>query len=149
MNALEVVNELRAQGVELQAAGNRLRYRPVEQVAPALLDELHEHKDEILELLGDRVVDSLDGVEASSVTAADVCQMRLGEFASAGLVVEVRSKILDEVVIFASDNAPVDPGERRVVYRASELLVLAGLESSDLRQLHLAKRTFRGTVGPS
>ncbi len=149
MNAVEILSELQTRGVELQAAGDRLRYRPVELVASALLDELSEHKEEILELLGGRVGDALGGVEAASVTAADLCQMRLGDFASAGLVVEVRSKILDEVVIFASDNAPVDPGERRAIYRASELRALVGLEPKGLCQVNLVKKTFRGTIGPS
>ncbi len=148
MNAVEILSELQAQGVELLAAGDRLRYRPVERVAPALLDELQAHKDEILELLGDRVADSLGGVEAASVTAAEVCQMRLSDFASARLVIRVRSKVLDEGVVFASDNAPVDPGERRVIYRASELQYLAELETKDLRQMHKFKRTFRGTIRP-
>jgi hypothetical protein len=72
--------------------------------------------------------------------------MRLSEFASARLVVEVRSDVLGEVVIFASDNAIVDPGERRVVYRAAELRDLLRIQPEGLRQIHRMKQLFRGTV---
>ena len=47
--------------------------------------------------------------------------MSLERFARAGLVVKVRSTLLDEVVLFASDNAELPRDERRPVYRAAEL----------------------------
>ena len=72
--------------------------------------------------------------------------MPLSEFAEAGLVVEVYSSVLAERVLFASDNARLDPGERRVVYRASELRELLGLSSAELRRVHDTKRVFGGTV---
>jgi len=48
--------------------------------------------------------------------------------------------------VFASDNAIVDPGERRVVYRAAELRELVGLGPADLRCLHNVKKIFGGTI---
>jgi hypothetical protein len=59
------------------------------------------------------------GRHAPSV--AEVAGMSLERFARAGLVVQVRSTLLDEVVLFASDNASVDADERRPVYRAGDL----------------------------
>jgi hypothetical protein len=52
---------------------------------------------------------------------ADVARMSLERFARAGLVLEVRSSLFDEVVLFASDNARVPSGEKRTVYRAADL----------------------------
>ena len=75
--------------------------------------------------------------------------MPLSEFAHAALILVVRSNILGETVILASDNALVDPGEQRPVYRAAELRALLGLERfgrDELRQVHRVKRTFRGTI---
>lgn len=73
--------------------------------------------------------------------------MSLADFASASLVVEVRSKILGEVVVLASDHAQVDPGERRAVYRARELSILSDLtEPAELQTVHAVKKTFRGTI---
>ena len=97
------------------------------------------------------VADSLPGgvrEARPSVSAEDVCAMPLSEFAQAKLVVEVRSDVLGEVVVFASNNALVDPGERRVVYRASELKTLAESAPSphELRGLHRAKQIFRGSL---
>ena len=53
-----------------------------------------------------------------------VSTMPLSEFASAGLVVRVRSKALGETVLFASDNARFENEESLAVYRASELIAL-------------------------
>ena len=75
--------------------------------------------------------------------------MRLDEFAEAGLVLRVRSDALDEVVVFASDNATVDPHEPCVVYRARELVELVKLGESSLREVHRIKKMFRGTVQAS
>ena len=55
--------------------------------------------------------------------------------------------MLGEQIIFASDNAAVDPGELRPVYRAHELRVLLGLrDPGELRRIHELKKTFRGTI---
>ena len=72
--------------------------------------------------------------------------MPLSEFARARLVASVWSEVLGEEVVLASDNAVLDPGERRPVYRASEALKLLGLSPRDLRQVHAVKQTFRGTI---
>ena len=75
--------------------------------------------------------------------------MRLDKFASAGLVVTVYSEVLNETIVFASDNAVVDPGEHRPIYRAAELLEVLGLTPKDLRCLHRVKKIFGGTLKPS
>jgi hypothetical protein len=54
-------------------------------------------------------------------TIDEVAAMTLESFARAGLVVEVRSTLFDEVVLFASDNARLSPQEPRAVYRAADL----------------------------
>jgi hypothetical protein len=54
-------------------------------------------------------------------SVAEVAGMSLERFARAGLVVKVRSTLLDEVVLFASDNANLAAEERRPVYRAADL----------------------------
>src|SRR5215510_7137350 len=56
-----------------------------------------------------------------SPSVAEVAGMSLERFARAGLVVKVRSSLLDEVVLFASDNARLAKDERRTVYRAADL----------------------------
>lgn len=61
-------------------------------------------------------------------------------------MVTVSSQVLSERVILASDNAIVDPGELRPVYRARELRVLLGLGTGELRRIQEVKKTFRGTI---
>lgn len=74
-----------------------------------------------------------------------VSQMSLDEFADAGLVLTVHSRLLDDTVLLASDNASVPEG-RRVVYRAAELRILDRLGADGLRHLHRFKRLLGGTV---
>jgi hypothetical protein len=52
MTAAALVAALRAYGVELMPAGNRLRFRPASKVPPELLETLRQRKAEVLELLG-------------------------------------------------------------------------------------------------
>ncbi len=86
-------------------------------------------------------------MSGAGLLAGDPCAMQLADFACAGLVVEVWSEVLDEAVVFASDDACIDPGEPRPVYRARELLVLLGLKNArELRRIHEVKKTFRGTI---
>ena len=155
MIAAEVLSELKARHVELVVEGDRLRFRPVGAVPDDLRAKLRAHKAELVELLkpreGLQLRDALPGgvVASQSCLLAEFLEMRLEEFEGAGLVVEVWPKALGEVVVFASDNAVVDPGELRVVYRAAELRGLVGIQPADLRNLHDIKKTFRGSILPS
>lgn len=76
---------------------------------------------------------------AKRSAASRVAGMSMSDFATAGLVVRVRSAVLGEEVIFASDNAELatDPG--LPVYRANELSRLLAAKE-DLRLLHSAKK---------
>jgi len=152
MSGETLIARLKTEGVDLAAAGGRLLLDAPEGVlTDELLAEIRSHKQEILAALQTQqsVATALPGgvTEARrSLLAADVVAMRLSEFARARLVVTVHSAVLNEVVVFASDNARVDPGEQRVVYRAAELRELLGLSAKDLRAVHRVKKTFRGTV---
>ena len=53
MTAAALVAELRALGVELAPAGDRLRFRPASRVPPDLLARLRERKAEVLALLAE------------------------------------------------------------------------------------------------
>ncbi len=153
MTAEDLLTKIEGLGVVLRAAGDRLQYRPREAIAPELLDDLRANKQELLKLLRSRpsVAAAFPGeVEARWPAAeADLLVMQLCEFADAQCVVEVFSQVLDENVTFASDNATVDPGDQRVVYRAAELRGLIGLRPEDLRIVHDVKRALRGTIRPN
>lgn len=51
MTASEILSKLERQGIELQAHGDRLRFRPKDAVTPDLRAALAAHKGEILEAL--------------------------------------------------------------------------------------------------
>lgn len=52
--AAALLNEMERRGVEFQADGSRLRYRPVKAVSPEFLSRLRTHKDELLAILRER-----------------------------------------------------------------------------------------------
>jgi hypothetical protein len=154
MMAEELLEELRRCGVQVEARGEVLHVEaPRGALSPELVRSLRRLKPALLRLVAPEaartVSETLGGVSeiGASLLTAEVCAMRLEEFARAGLVVEVWSSVLDEAVVFASDDARVDPGELRTVYRAHELQVLLGLMTPrELRRVHEAKRLFRGTI---
>ena len=71
--------------------------------------------------------------------ASRIAGMAMSDFATAGLVLRVRSAVLGEEVIFASDNAEIagDPG--LPIYRAKELSRLLSAKEC-LQRLHAAKK---------
>lgn len=58
MTATEILSELERRGVQLEAHGDRLRFRPVEAVSPDLLETLRARKPEILRLLAQSQVET-------------------------------------------------------------------------------------------
>lgn len=156
MTPSDLLSEIQARQVELMVVGDRLRIRPAGALPPDLREELRAHKAEVVELLkargGPGLAEAIPGgvTEARrSLLAADILTLRLSEFATARLRVEVTSDVLGERVVFASDNAKLDPGERRVIYRAAELRELVGFSADDLRKVHSIKKMFGGTIEPS
>jgi hypothetical protein len=89
MTAVELVSALRARGVELVAAGDRLRFRPSEAVTSEEREALRCHKAEVLRLLA-RVLESL---ALDAVTLRAVLGPRPEPEALATLEVEIRQAI--------------------------------------------------------
>ena len=54
-------------------------------------------------------------------TVGTVAGMTLTKFARAGLLIKVHSELLDETVLFASDNASIAAGQTLRVFRAADL----------------------------
>lgn len=74
-------------------------------------------------------------------------EMTLEAFSRAGLVVRVKSRLLEEEVLVVSDDVKdLDVWDGLVVYRADELLRLVHLPVECLRAVHRMKKTFSGTV---
>ena len=76
--------------------------------------------------------------------------MKLDDFSHAGLIVQVRSEVLDTEVLFVSDNVPESQleGRQEVVYRAYELKKLARMppDPAGLRTVHMVKEIYGGTI---
>lgn len=80
----------------------------------------------------------------SSQGAFKIAGMSLADFATAGVVLRVRSERLGETVLFASDNATIANGETRAIYRAAELARLLDSGPASLLDHHrLRNRTPR------
>ncbi len=82
--------------------------------------------------------------------AEQIAAMPIDEFATAGLIVTVRSEALDCRVLFVSDNVPDEAIETNglPVYRVAELRKLAQLRPSPgtIRCLNEIKAVFGGTI---
>lgn len=152
MTPTTILSTLSKLGVTVTAQDDKLRLDGYgRQPPPALIEELRAHASEVLTLVRagqvwPRFGDVLSGVLPLQSTDRDVVRMPLDQFAGARLVVAVTSEVLNGPILLDSDNAVLDPGERRPVYRASELRALLGLSPRDLRQVHRVKVIFGGTV---
>jgi len=70
MTAAALISELRALGIELIPAGDRIRYRPASAVPPELVAQLRACKAEVLALLAPPPV-ALDSTTVAEVLGAD------------------------------------------------------------------------------
>ena len=143
MSMHELVAAVEAQGIHLRVVDSELRVRPRSRVSPGLLETLRRHKQELLDHLAG------EGQEAPT-DAESVAAMTLGDFATAGLIVEIYSEALGIEVLLVSDNVREErlESETRPIYRAGEMRNLALLRPgpSSLRQIHEVKMVFGGTI---
>jgi len=58
----------------------------------------------------------------------------------------VYSKVLDEIIILAADNAEIPDVGDTVVYRAAEARLLVGLSPAEVRAFHQVKVYFDGII---
>ena len=56
MTTNEILGELERRGINVEMAGDRLRFRPREAITPALLETLRAHKAALLRALSERNV---------------------------------------------------------------------------------------------
>ncbi len=73
-------------------------------------------------------------------------QMSLSQFGMSGQYRKVHSKVLDETILLAADNAELPDFNDIVVYRASEARVLVGLSAEEVRAFHEVKVYFEGII---
>ena len=73
-------------------------------------------------------------------------ELRLSGLFKDNPIRRVYSRILDEEVLFAADDAELPADNALVVYRESELRALAGHPPAAVLQIHLAKAVFDGEV---
>lgn len=76
----------------------------------------------------------------------EVDDVRLSDLLRENPVRRVRSQLLGEDVLFAADEAEIPHDAGLVVYRESELRLLAGRPRAEVRAIHAAKRSLDGEV---
>lgn len=132
MTANDLVAILRTSGAFLRLEGRRLFVGPARRISDHLLAELRAHRAVLIDFA--RRSSTLEKILAGDVEpAADIpattgdVAMPLKRFATAELEVPVHCPLLGGDIVLASDDAVLDPGERRPVFRAAELAHLQRL----------------------
>ncbi len=153
MTAAQVLEALRARGVEVVAAGDRVRYRPPGAIPPELRAELVAHKAEVLRLLASAAEPSPGAVTRPD--HAELARALALPLAHLDRVLRVAVPWLEVPLYFVPEatNAEelVAAGEARrgAVWTRRELLdVLAvpGLTRGQARTVALARLLFDGEV---
>lgn len=126
----------------LQAVGSAVLGADLEAVmeqAQAAYEHEHLSCEDVEEL-------AHSASERSRQIPHSVEDMPLSEFAESGLVREVTSRMLGEVVLFAADNGEIPADNSLVVYRASELRAMVGVSPDALRAAHAVKKKLEGEL---
>ena len=137
MNAERLLSDLVKRDVTVTIRGDHLRIEaPRGVLTEELRSALSKHKPEILQLL--------------RTNPDHIASMTLDEFAHAGLVVRMRSGLLNRDVLFVSDNVPESAlsSNNLPTYRACELRSLAILRprSRTLQSIHQLTSLFHGAI---
>ena len=126
--------DLEQLGVLVEVEGDDLSIDAPEGVlTPDLVQELKESKLELMTEL------------ALGRGVLDVLNMPFSEFAYSGRCLEVYSRVLDERVMFAANNADV-PNVEMVVYKPREMAELAGYSPGELKAAHAVRKAFDGEL---
>lgn len=146
MTADDLAAAVRDSGAALRLVGRRLLVGPASRVPDTLLAELCENRAALVDLVSRSATleEILEGdVEPTAdmpATTSDVLAMPLRSFSTSGLAVPVLSRRLGVEIVLAGDDAVLDPGERRPVYRAAELALLHRLGPEMIDLVHEVKR---------
>ena len=120
------VADLARRGIRVTIDGDRLAVdAPVGVLTPDLLQELRATKDDLMRVLG--LEDQLD--------------MPLSKFTRSSRCLVVYSRVLDEMILIAADNAEL-PKAELVAYRASELASMVCQSPECLRAAHTVRKAF-------
>jgi hypothetical protein len=147
---LELVERARAEGLTLEAAGDRLRVRPKDRLTPELRALLVEYKAEIL-----RALPQTSPAPAASPDPVEVARVLGLPLAELDRVLRVRVPGLEVPLWFVPTSADAAAlvtartAPRGAVWTARELLDLLavpGLTQAQARTVALAKLEFDGDV---
>ncbi|MCH9647747.1 MAG: hypothetical protein K0U98_05870 [Deltaproteobacteria bacterium] len=143
MSTKELTSELLNLALTIQVSGKTVRLRPKRLLDEAAVDKLRLLRAELLATLRDQqaqLVKTLLGPPGREHRAA------FKSFAEGRRIFEAPWDLFGEPVLFASDNAELDPQETRPVYRAAELSQLVGLSRAELQRVHEIRKIFGGTI---
>lgn len=87
-------------------------------------------------------------IERRHGSRLDPTHMALSESARSDRILRIRSRLLDEDILFVEDEPLRSQvtDQSMVVYTADELRYLVGIAPEDLVRIHKIKRTFTGTI---
>jgi len=172
MDARNLIETLKARGLNLRVNGDRIRVEAPQEPdseTKALLDEVRRHQDEIKAILmaplcwncGQAMVPITD-INGKDIHYCQACEVSsedmeaLPHLPQAWKVKEIRSESGEvQVVLICSGilqdhlwvvyDRSFEPKDTLAIYYAEELPHLKARTSDDLRQIHRAKLAFPGS----
>jgi hypothetical protein len=91
-------------------------------------------------------VKAIPMVEKRSDDIEDAYNLRMSDLFREGPIRRVKSRVLNEDVLFVADGAEVPANNELVVYLESELRLVIGMSPELLRAVHLTKKVFDGLL---
>ena len=141
MTAETLLERIHAAGATIEPRGDRLCVKAPAPLPDDLLAELRAYKRELVSLLCGELP-----VQEAQVLPEEASGERLSALLRRQPVVQVNSKVLGEMVLWAADNAQVPADNTLVVYREAELRQMAGRSPEELRAIHATKKALDGEV---
>lgn len=136
MTPTEVLNAIKERGGDVRLERGMLAVHPADVLTNRLRAELRRHKEAIIELLKPQWRELTPDEQTAEAA----------KFDERGWIA-IYSEHLSEVVIIAKDgDAAKTAPDGFTVYTAAEVAALRGATPDELKQVHVAKKFWNGTI---
>lgn len=146
---VKILDNLKALGYSVTLEGDNIRLRYLGQgehpaEAKPFTEELKNNKAQAISYL--RAQDSPNKALSLHDEGVSIHKMPLSEFGEAGITLKIWSEVLNDHILFISDDAVITLNPLDLVaYTAMELTAMLDMEPEEVQAAHEVKRAFHRT----